>query len=127
MIGLGGASLIGLASRVEARHRVLGISIAALFVIGGVMLARDMSHPYKRLVDYEHRGFARWFWKENAEEGEVVCLHTDLGRNFYASRTFRRLSLLSAQRIRRRTAAAGGTSKCQICPRNCRPSGHCAA
>ena len=50
------------------------------------MLAKDMSHPYKRLVDYEHRGFARWFWKENALEGEVVCLHTDLGKFFYTPR-----------------------------------------
>ena len=87
MIGLGGASLIGLASRIESRRRILGISVAVLFVIGAAMLARDMSHPYKRLVDYEHRGFARWFWKENAEEGEVVCLHVDLGRNFYTPRT----------------------------------------
>jgi hypothetical protein len=87
MIGLGAASLIAAIDRIEARRRVLVAAVAALFVIGAAMLARDMSHPYKRLVDFEHRGFARWFWKENADEGEVVCLHTDLGRNFYTPRT----------------------------------------
>jgi Dolichyl-phosphate-mannose-protein mannosyltransferase len=84
--GLGAASLMSLFARVEVRRRVFGGVIAVLFVIGVAMLARDMSHPYKRLVDFEHRGFARWFWKENAAEGEVICLHTDLDKNFYTPR-----------------------------------------
>jgi hypothetical protein len=84
--GLGAACLIGSLARAEARRRVFGGVIAVLIVIGAVMLAKDMSHPYKRLVDFEHRGFARWFWKENAAEGEVICVHTDLGKSFFMPR-----------------------------------------
>ena len=84
--GLGAATMIGWLTSAGRGGGVFGASIAALFVIGAAMLAKDMSHPYKRLVDYEHRGFARWFWKENALEGEVVCLHTDLGKFFYTPR-----------------------------------------
>ena len=85
-VGLGAASLLGLIARVEARRRVFGVTVGVLLAIGGVTLAKDMAQPYKRLVDHEHRGFARWFWKENAAEGQVVCLHNDLGRNFFAPR-----------------------------------------
>jgi len=84
--GLGGAWLIGCIARVEARRRVFGITVGVFVVIGAVTLAKDMARPYKRLVDFEHRGFARWFWKENAAEGEVVCLHVDLNKNFYTPR-----------------------------------------
>ncbi|HEY1601766.1 MAG TPA: hypothetical protein VGG64_19350 [Pirellulales bacterium] len=86
-VGLGAAWLIGLIARAEARRRALAIVVGVFLVIGAVMLAKDMAQPYKRLVDFEHRGFARWFWKENAAEGEVVCVQTDLGKNFYTERT----------------------------------------
>ena len=65
----------------------MAIAVGVFLLIGAVTLAKDIARPYKRLVDFEHRGFARWFWKENAAEGEVVCLHTDLGKNFYTDRT----------------------------------------
>jgi len=84
--GLGAACLMGSIARAEARRRAFAGKIAVLLVIGAAMLVKDMSHPYKRLVDFEHRGFARWFWKENAAEGEVICVHTDLGKNFFTPR-----------------------------------------
>ncbi len=81
-IGLGAATILASLARPEARRRAFQIAIAVLLVIGAVTLVRDVTKPYKRLVDFEHRGFVRWFWKENCEEGEVVCVHTDLGKRF---------------------------------------------
>ncbi len=82
-VGLGAAGLLSLITRTAPRRRALGIAVAVLLTVGVLTLVRDMSHPYKREVDFEHRGFARWFWKENAAEGEVVCVASDLGRKFY--------------------------------------------
>lgn len=84
-IGLGAATVLQSFARPEARRRAFQIAVAVLFVIGAVTLVRDITKPYKRLVDFEHRGFVRWFWKENGEEGDVVCVHTDLGKRFTAA------------------------------------------
>jgi hypothetical protein len=84
-IGLGAGTLLASFAKPEARRRSLQIAVGVLMVIGAVTLVRDMTKPYKRLVDFEHRGFVRWFWKENCEEGQVVCLHTDLGKRFTAA------------------------------------------
>ena len=82
MIGLGVASLLAGIAKADVRRRVFQVAVGSLFVLAIATLAKDMAKPYKRLVDFEHRGFVRWFWKENASEGEVVCVHTDLGKNF---------------------------------------------
>jgi 4-amino-4-deoxy-L-arabinose transferase-like glycosyltransferase len=84
-IGLGLATVLASFARPEARRRAFHIAVAVLMVIGAVTLVRDVTKPYKRLVDFEHRGFVRWFWKENCEEGQVVCVHTDLGKRFTAA------------------------------------------
>ena len=126
MIGLGGASLIGLASRIESRRRILGISVAVLFVIGAAMLARDMSHPYKRLVDYEHRGFAPGFGRRTPKRGKSsACTWT--WAEIFTRRARPKIISATSAPIRPRTAAAGGTSIYRNWPRHCRPSGRCAA
>ncbi|MBI2826865.1 MAG: glycosyltransferase family 39 protein [Planctomycetia bacterium] len=80
--GLGGACLIGSMGHVWARRPAFVSAVAILLVLGGCLLARDMAHPYKRLVDYEHRGFARWLWDPGVT-GRAVSLRTDLGLDLY--------------------------------------------
>ena len=71
-IGVGVASLLAGIAKADVRRRVFQVAVGSLFVIALATLAKDMAKPYKRLVDFEHRGFVRWFWKELASEGEVV-------------------------------------------------------
>ncbi len=84
-IGLGVASLLAGIAKADVRRRVFQVAVGGLFVIALATMAKDMAKPYKRLVDFEHRGFVRWFWKELASEGEVVCVHTDLGKHFVSA------------------------------------------
>lgn len=83
MAGFGATCLIGWIGREDVRRRAFGITVTALLVVGMATLARDMSHPFKELEDLDYRGFARWFWKECAAEGELVCVQTDLSKNFF--------------------------------------------
>ena len=45
-------------------------------------MARDVTKPNKTRSDMRARAFARWFWFNAADEGEVVSLETDLGLYF---------------------------------------------
>jgi hypothetical protein len=81
-IGLGAATLLAAIAKADLRRRAFQATVALLFVIALGMFTKDVIKPYKRQVDFDHRGFVRWFWKENANEGEIVCVHTDLGKHF---------------------------------------------
>jgi hypothetical protein len=45
-------------------------------------IARDVWRPYRAGEDVWARDFARRFWSAGESQGEVVCLKTDLGRDF---------------------------------------------
>ncbi len=45
-------------------------------------MGRDFVKPYKDVECLHDRAFARWFWATRSYDNEVVCLQSDLGRNF---------------------------------------------
>jgi hypothetical protein len=83
MVGYGAACAISWLKQAEARRRVYAISVGLLLVVGSATMIKDLAHPYKRVVDFEHRGFVRWFWAENHAVGDVVCVHNDMGTNLF--------------------------------------------
>ena len=87
--------VVGRHRKADVRRRVFQVAVGSLFVLAIATLAKDMAKPYKRLVDFEHRGFVRWFWKENASEGRSsACTRTSARISSRAAP--RGLSLLSA-------------------------------
>jgi hypothetical protein len=68
----------------------LGTVLVLLAVAGGGAAARDLAGPYKSVCDQRARAFAEWFWYNAEQEGEAVCIKTDLGRDFSPD-TYRQL------------------------------------
>lgn len=64
------------------RHRAITALCVLLGVFGLGNLARDLVHPYKTIYDLQAREFARWFWLENAQNAELVCVKRDMGEVF---------------------------------------------
>jgi hypothetical protein len=56
---------------------VLGFFVA----MGAGILLRDLWNPYKSGTTLRAKEFAQWFWKDMAEDSELVCLQTDLKAN----------------------------------------------
>ncbi|HEY2840680.1 MAG TPA: glycosyltransferase family 39 protein [Pirellulales bacterium] len=83
MVGYGAACGISWLTRPEARRRFYAAGVILLLVVGGGSMAKDLVSPYKRVVDFEHRGFVRWFWSWNESEADVVCVRNDLGKDFF--------------------------------------------
>lgn len=61
--------------------------LIGLAVIVTGSLARDFLRPAKTMSDQHARDFARWFWADMAHDNVLVCLHTDLHRDFTANLT----------------------------------------
>jgi hypothetical protein len=66
-------------------------TLAAFALIGGGCIARDVIYPYKSVADERVRAFARWFWFNASQDGEVACAITDL-KEVFAPDTFNRLN-----------------------------------
>ncbi|MEX1095892.1 MAG: glycosyltransferase family 39 protein [Planctomycetales bacterium] len=70
----------------ETRHipsrALLAGTLLLPAVVGAASIARDVWRPYKTQSDVRARAFARWFWFNAQSEGEVLCLKTDLDRDF---------------------------------------------
>lgn len=83
MGGLGVAVAVGLIAR-WGRHGRLVTTIAFCYflLVGLGSMARDLYQPYKTVSDLRDRDFARWYWENNAFDGEVACVRSDLGQNF---------------------------------------------
>ncbi len=64
------------------RHRAIATLCVLLGVMGISSMGRDLVQPYKTIYDLQAREFARWFWKENAQNAELVCVKRDLGETF---------------------------------------------
>lgn len=82
LTGIGAAWLLANLRDVRWRTAALRAGLAGGIVIAGVMLTRDLVHPYKMKVDRDHRDFARRFWNESPEV-PTLCLQTDLGLRLY--------------------------------------------
>jgi hypothetical protein len=83
LAGLGMAVLISRFTHARwPRHiPVIGLAVLlALIPCGSVV--RDFLKPYKQLDYQRTRDFARWFWFTKALDGELVCLKSDLGKDF---------------------------------------------
>jgi hypothetical protein len=66
--------------RPYARTAVLAL-LGLLLAIGAGVLFRDLWNPYKSGTTLRARDFAQWFWRDVAEDSELVCLETDLKAN----------------------------------------------
>ncbi|MBN2023688.1 MAG: glycosyltransferase family 39 protein [Pirellulales bacterium] len=84
LVGLGlAAALAPRQPRTAARGRTgLLVAAGALMLVAAGSIARDVAFPAKAAADMRFRDFARWFWFDMAHDGEVVCLNTDLGKDF---------------------------------------------
>ncbi len=83
LAGIGAARVFALIRRERIRliATLIFLSILALFAIGNI--SADLIQPYKNLEDLNSRRFARRFWTEEARNAELVCVYTDLGRDFF--------------------------------------------
>jgi hypothetical protein len=68
--------------RVPSQPRAYLASLVVLGLIGVGSIARDVACPWKAKSDERARAFAQWFWPSAEFDGEVACLHTDLGQDF---------------------------------------------
>lgn len=83
MAGLGGAVLIATARRPQVRFRIAGGVLIAMVVLGLSSIVRDLVQPYKTVYDQNDRWFAYWLWNDKAHDAQLVCVKTDLGKDFY--------------------------------------------
>ncbi|MBS0211070.1 MAG: glycosyltransferase family 39 protein [Planctomycetes bacterium] len=82
---LAGTGLAALVERLPtlASSRARWIAAGVLAVCGTGIIVRDVSRPYSDWRDWQHRGFARWFWNQPAGAGPLVCASTDLGYELF--------------------------------------------
>ena len=86
LIALGIAGLLALARPRRSSNPqspipnppLLPAALALLLLLGTGSLLRDLTHPYKSGTVQRARDFARWFWFNMSQEGELVCFETDL-------------------------------------------------
>lgn len=83
LAGFGGALALGAVRQAAWRRRLLLAAPAVLTAIGGGIIVRDLVQPYKHRPDQQHQGFARWFWAQEADEGELVCVLSEQGQQLY--------------------------------------------
>ncbi|MBS0211069.1 MAG: glycosyltransferase family 39 protein [Planctomycetes bacterium] len=104
LAGAGGGWLL---ERFKPRLRKrAGLVLTGVLVTAGCgLMVRDIVHPYKFPRDWDHQGFARWFWTQDTAEGELYCADRDLGFNFYP--TADRSEYFCNQQIYSRRHAAG--------------------
>lgn len=76
---LGFAVLIQRARRPTVRAWAWPLIALSLVGFGCWRVANDLQRPYRTPWDRTAREFARWFWEEQAADGELVCVQTDLG------------------------------------------------
>ena len=80
--GLGAAYGLSLVrNRVVRRRWLVGLAVT-LAGLGLGRLGADLYHPFKTPTDERARAFAHWFWTELSRDGELACVHRDLGVSF---------------------------------------------
>lgn len=84
LAGLGAAVLLAwlFQWRVSIRRAAI-VSVLGFFALVAVgSMARDVWRPYRTRDFLRARAFARWFWFNKAYDAELVCLKTDLKKDF---------------------------------------------
>lgn len=81
--GLGAARLLSLLRNIKLRIRVFVGFTGLLALVGAGMITYDLIRPYKNRADLASRRFARWLWKDKAENAELICVRADLGKDFF--------------------------------------------
>ena len=54
-----------------------------LSVIAVGQIVRDLTHPYKHRCDWDHQGFARWFWSQDNSSAELLPMPHQLNAEIY--------------------------------------------
>lgn len=82
-VGLGAATLISFIKNKRWRKAATIGIVAGLGLIGLGCIARDVIKPYKEKADLNSRTFARYFWNHLPSGSELLCVKTDLGKDFF--------------------------------------------
>lgn len=83
LCGIGTAAILSWLARHERiGRRVAVAAVVYLMAIGTASMSRDVMLPYKTESDMRARAFAEWFWFNAGFDSEVLCTHSDLGRDF---------------------------------------------
>jgi hypothetical protein len=82
LMGLGLTQFLSRIRRLEVQPRALLGILAALALLGGGLMVRDLVKPYRVADDVRTRDFAHWFWAEQTGSGELACLKSDMGLSF---------------------------------------------
>ncbi len=82
LMGHGLTEILSRIPRLEVQPRALQGILAGLALLGGGLMVRDLVEPYRVADDLRTRDFARWFWSEQAGNGELACLKSDMGLSF---------------------------------------------
>ncbi len=81
------------------RHGVVYALGAYYVLLALATLGDDLAHPYKTIYDQRSDQFAHWFWEEFGREGQLACIHDDLGLEFDPQHwTFDRTAVYRCQR-----------------------------
>jgi predicted branched-subunit amino acid permease len=57
------------------------VVLLSMFPVG--MMLRDLTHPYKHSQDWQHCGFARWFWRHQTDHAQLMCLGEGLEHDLW--------------------------------------------
>jgi hypothetical protein len=82
LAGLGAAQLAALVRPAAPRRAAVALAVL-LGAIAGGQTVRDLTHPYKHRCDWDHQGFARWFWNQDADTAELVAMPRHLNAQIY--------------------------------------------
>jgi len=83
LAGLGAAKSLSLIRNAKLRTKVFVSFAGLLALIGAGMITRDLIRPFKNREDRASRCFARWLWREEAKDSELICVWTDLRKDFF--------------------------------------------
>lgn len=83
LAGSGIAFLIEGVKTMHMRYSLVRMVASGMFLIIICSSIVDVVRPYKSRIDFIHRDLARWFWEPGREKGEMYCIRTDLGHNFW--------------------------------------------
>jgi hypothetical protein len=83
MAGLGAAVLLARLRTWQAQRLAAGAVLLTMAGLGFGILLHDLARPYKIEADFDHRGFARWFWTQ-AADADTLCVLTDFEKQLYS-------------------------------------------
>lgn len=84
LVGTGAAVAIGQLRHARHIRTATTGALSVLCLLGGITLARDITHPFKSRVDARHTAFAKDFWTRPDPAGwTTLCLTSNRTQSFH--------------------------------------------